>query len=284
MKTLIKIFLFTLALLGGAPAFAATNYCTDTNTAIGMKFDETSGTIADCGTHAQNASSQSGVTQNQTGVYGKSIKFSNNNNQVISVNASATINNINPITICMWAKNASYGSNNGDYNASVWLYNKNWRSMVFGLNSSGDLTFAAHTANGEYTWTTTNHSVTTGSFQHLCVSYDNTSPSTSPKFYVAGVLQSSNSNSVGGAFDDDSVGDLLIGQEGVGNIGNLSNIGRADSTIDELLVYKGALSGAAIISERDAGIDGSNAAGGGGGGVTPTSYFNNGTINNGTVQ
>lgn len=253
MANFKKLSLFLLFLNWSSLGFAATNFCNDSNTAIAFKFEESSGNVLDCTSHAINGTVTS-VTQNVTGYFGKGVQFTNVNNSNISWGTSATLNNLSTISVVMRAKNTSYGSSGQQASEKGTLWTKGYRSGTFILLDTNNLRWTEHWSGGSAFFDTSNGSVTTGGWQHYAITYDRSSTANSPKIYIDGVLQTvSNTNTApSGSRDDDSTYNAQMGLE------DGSNTGELDSFIDELLIYNGILTQAQIQSIMTNGIDGTH--------------------------
>lgn len=252
-KILLSFLLLFLLLFSQANA---TNYCTDANTQGAWKFDEVSGTLADCTSNANNSTNVTNVTEGATGKYSNALQFTNGYHQVVQLPLAS---DINPITICAWINptvlTGTGGGYNGDY-SDVWILDKNYRAKLFGLMNTGDITYGFHTSFNTYVWRTTGHPVTTASWQHVCVTMDNSSTSNHPIFYYNGSAVAGDSGGFGGTIDSDAGSTLDLGQESLGS-GTVSGAGFFTGSLDELMVYHGVLDATAIANEYACGIDGS---------------------------
>ncbi len=233
----------------------ATNYCTDSNTKAAYKLDETSGTVTDCSSNANNSSSVTNVTQNTTGKWGVGVSFTNSNPQKILIPSSTSLNNINPITVCAWIKRSGAGGATGNLADDGTLLSKNWRSWALSLNTTLQVRWSVHYSGGTAAWTTTNGSIVTGTYTHVCVVHNRTNGS-APSIYVNGTLQSTNSNSTDATIDDDSGQAICMGEACD------LNSDRLNAFVDEVLIYGGALNSTQVTNIKNCGIDGSHCANG----------------------
>ncbi len=242
----------------------ATNWLADTNTKLGCKFEDAaaSGTVADGSTFANNGTvtNNTSVTQGVTGKYTNGIQFANGNNARASFGSAASLDNITQISVCVWLNNSSYGT--AAIQASgAYIYGKGYRSGGLYFQSTNQLRWAEHNSFGTATFDTTNGSTTTTGFQHYAVVYNRTTGATlysGPTIYVAGVQQtvvnSGTDITGGGARDDDSANNLIIGSDE-------NDSGELNSIMDELLVYNGLLNSTNVNEVMDSGIDGSQSSG-----------------------
>lgn len=253
MKKLLLSLVILCTLV--VPAYSGTNYCIDSNTKAAYKLDETSGTISDCTSNANNSTSTSGVTYNVTGQWSGAVSFSNASNQTIQFAAASSINNINPITVCAWVARKGAAASTGNISDDGTIISKQYRSWALSLHTTGQIRWTVHYSGGTANWDTTNGAITGTGFHHVCVVHNRTNGST-PSIYVDGTLQTTNSNSTDATIDNDSSDSMQLGTaDGL-------NTDRIQAYIDDVLIYGGSFSSTDVTNEKNCGIDGSHCASG----------------------
>lgn len=256
-----KILTFLFLVLSTMPAWCATNYCNDANMAAAWKFNEASGSIADCTSNANSGTVVGTITQNVTGKYSQGVDFTNVNNSYVSVAAAASNNGIIKLSTGLWVKVHSAGHTDGIFcngSASA-IIGKNdgasgWQVCLSGT-TPGKILFVNKYAGGISRYQTTSGVVPyDNTWHHIDVVVDQTSAANTPVMYYDGVSQAvSNVNSSSSTLNSDSGIAVGIGVDGVAN-----QVAEADMVMDEPYIYKtNLLTSADVTSIMNNGLDGS---------------------------
>lgn len=249
-KILYQILLLSLFFV--FPAFGATDWTADANTRIAHKFEETSGNYLDSSSNGNDGIIEGGVTRGSTGKFGSlAVEFTEVNNAAVRINSSTSLNNIDPITVCVWANNNSDGQNSANTSDAGYIIEKNIRSWMLALKQTNKLRWLVHYSGGSTAWDTSNAVVGYGTFEHYAVAHQRSAgASPKPVMYVNGVSVSLNSPSPFGTIDNDSGTNIYIG------ISNTGGVNEADAIYDELLVNAAILDSTDINEIMDCGLDG----------------------------
>ncbi|MHA2060818.1 MAG: LamG domain-containing protein [Candidatus Sifarchaeia archaeon] len=210
------------------------------------KFDECSGTTAyDSGSGGNNGTIAPGGAPNTsagtcssgdntemwddgtTGKINASLGF-DNTDDTVTVPNDASINDLDTLTLTAWF----YANGWGENNAGRIFYKPDAFDIL--LTSDGQFIFNAERWTNDGTWITPQNTLTLGQWYHIAVTYDYSSTSNDPSFYVNGkpvvVIQTS---APSGGPNSESA-DL--------EIGNTSGLGRTfDGQIDDVRIYNYAL-------------------------------------------
>ncbi len=251
------LYLIFLSLIFVSPAFGATDWVANANTKIAMKFEETSGNYLDSSSNVNNGIIEGGVTRGAVGKYGSlAVRFTQVNNAAVRINSSTSLNNIDPITVCVWANNNSDGENSVNTSDAGYIIEKNIRSWVFALKQTNKLRWLVHYSGGNTAWDTSNAVVGYGSFEHYAVAHQRSAgASPKPVMYVNGVSVSLTSPTPFGTIDNDSGTNIYIG------ISTTGGVNEADAIYDELLVNASILTATDINEIMECGLDGLQCAG-----------------------
>jgi len=174
------------------------------------------------------------------GKIGQALRFDGADDYVDAGSASS-LDNITQMTMTAWIKPNSLGENgsgriidkDGTSFAGRMLYVCS--SGTCGVNNS--LRFARGFGTTDGTWTTTADAVSMGVWQFVAITYDDSSVSNDPVFYVNGSVVSSSENStpVGSAETTEASYNWVIGNRPAGDRS-------FDGSIDEVRVYNRILS------------------------------------------
>ncbi|MDO8675545.1 MAG: LamG-like jellyroll fold domain-containing protein [Candidatus Omnitrophota bacterium] len=236
-------------LLITSSVFAATDWCASANTKAGFKMQETSGVYLDCSSNSNNGTIAGTVTRGATGKYANGVQFTQSNNADINISSASSLNNIDPISVALWANNNSDGDNSANQTDAGVLIQKNGRSWLFAHKQTNKLRWLVHYSGGNTAWDTTTAVVGYGVFEHYAVTHNRAGAGV-PTFYVNGVSKTVSGGTPFGTIDDDSGTQIFIGISGSGGVNEL------DSTVDELLVYGGILTSTDVNEVKDNGLDG----------------------------
>lgn len=165
----------------------------------------------------------------QPGKFGSALSFNGgaNANNYVSIGASASINNLSQMTFDAWIYPRTLGENN--YGR---IFQKDDGTTLNGRGfevSPGNELYYWHgwsgSAGQSAVWTTPTNSITLKQWNHVVISYDDTSSSNNPIIYINGVNQTLTVGTApSGSSGSDASGTLYLG--------NRNNGGTYDRTFD----------------------------------------------------
>lgn len=257
MTARIQHLILFLSLIFVSPAFGATDWTANANTKIAHKFEETSGNYLDSSSNGNHGIIEGSVTRGATGKFGSlAVRFTQVNNAAVRINSSTSLNNIDPITVCVWANNNSDGENSVNTSDAGYIIEKNIRSWMFALKQTNKLRWLVHYSGGNTSWDTSNAVVGYGAFEHYAVVHQRSAgASPKPVMYVNGVSVGLTSPTPSGTIDNDTGTNIYIG------ISTTGGVNEADAIYDELLVNAAILTSTDINEVMDCGLDGLQCAG-----------------------
>lgn len=253
----------------------ATNYCTNGELGGGWLFDETSGNAVDCTSNANNGTLTS-VTQGITGHFNLAYSYPGIERNYVDVPAATSINTLPTLSMGAWVNPTSAGNAGSGLCTGANIFSKSGTSgaqqLELCITNTGGIVFTAKwTGSGLVSWQTTSSPVTTGSWQHIVVTYSFSSTANSPIVYYNNVAQTvSTFETPAGSQTSDSSNDLSIGNENLGS-GN----GGWNGGIDEAFYANIVLSSTDVANIYNHGLNG-------GFNNTTTSVLNSAVINNAT--
>lgn len=229
----------------------ATNWCNSANMKGAWKFDETSGTMFDCTSNANNGTTT--ASPNATGKFGKAIDYQMFNGNT-NFGSAASLDNISQLSIGAWIAPDTEGdlNDNGRCDAGVIMTKAQWGLC---LKTTNKLRFFSRWDGGTTPWNTSSTVVSAwdGTFHHVAATYDRSSSSNSPVIYFDGVSVGIAANSpCCSAANSDAAEDLTIGLFNPASIDTTDFDGR----IDEAFIYSGILTGSDISDIMNNGLDG----------------------------
>lgn len=233
-----------------SPAWAV-SYCSNGTMGGAWKFDETSGTLMDCTSNANNGTGTS-VTEGVPGKYNNAVKFLNSNGSYVGVTASGTINNLPSISMGAWINPASAGQAGSLCSGSTIIGKTNGTNgPELCFNSSGRIQVLLNWSGGAVNWETTTTPITLGSWQHIAFTYSYSSTGNVPVIYYNGVAQpiAINSGGPSGSQGSDSGNRILVGNQ-------TTAAGGFDGPIDEPFWSNTTLSAQDITNIMTNGLDG----------------------------
>ena len=207
------------------------------------KFDETSGTsAADASGNGFTATLGNYATSGWTaGKIGGALNFDGVSNYV-SAGAPAALNNLTRYTIAAWIKPDTYGQGSLGRIMDKRATGGGWTVFVCGSGTglcTGNIFLRQSFSVAEGGWGAPVNSITLGTWQHVAVTYDNTSAANRPVFYVNGAVVATNVDTTpSGSASPDAASILAIG-----HAGQTRNF---DGAIDDVRLYNRILSAAEI--------------------------------------
>ncbi len=176
----------------------------------------------------------SGVSTSTAPVVGKlgqAFSFSNNTTQQVNVGSAASLDNVTRKTICSWIFPKSYGISSTDSN----IFSKDglW-AFFLGDDDAGiqALYYSNPFSGTSYTGHTAASTITLNTWQHVCVTYDNSSTANDALLYINGV-----SKAVTELFTPTGTASADAASDGIiGNYAPAYN-GSFDGAIDDVRVY-----------------------------------------------
>jgi len=140
------------------------------------------------------------------GVLGQSLSFEKGYFHYVEVEQDATINDLPTMTISAWIYPRSYG----DFDAGRILDKSSASSQGWTLRFNGGrlLRFWTKFTGGSVNWY--GPSINLREWQHIVVTYDHTSPSNQPIFYLNGIATSSTAGSSSGTYLTDASYPFII--------------------------------------------------------------------------
>ena len=179
-----------------------------------------------------------------SGKIGQALQFGYNGTKNINAGSASILDNVIQKTICAWINPVSFGSIGNGSN----IYGKGSASNdgpTFGLSDDDGqgLYFQQKFSNGSfYVGHTGAGTITLNTWQHVCVSYDNSSISNDATLYIDGASKSvtESDTPTGGSATDDSANSVAIGNYYPGYSGSF------DGTLDDVRIYNRALSPAEV--------------------------------------
>lgn len=270
MKRLFLILCF----LWCVTANASTDYCTDGTLEGGYKMDDASGDLQDCSTNNNDlVAVGTPGTYAVAGKYDSAFDFTQDNNSGFYAVDIAALDDITTLTIGAWIAPDTDGDNNayvGDGGAIITKHTAafaGWGMYLVSGAGPVPFLFGSKWGGGTVRWQTSSSVVTLdGVYQHVALTYENTSTANDPIMYYNGVSQSVTEGGTApfGSPQSDVGGELTVGIEGDG--AETGDINEFDGRIDEVFVFSTALNSTQINELMTGGLDGTHATGGGGGG------------------
>ncbi len=161
----------------------------------------------------------------------------------MNAGSAASLDDITTRTVTAWIKPTTSGENNYGRIAdkTQWLFYTCDNSFIGCSSTNNKLAFAQNFSTTNATWRTVNN-ITLGTWQHVAVTYDASSSSNDPIFYINGVPAGTYEYQAPvGTFLTDAADSLCVG--------NSSTSTRSfDGTLDEVRVYNRVLSASEIQS------------------------------------
>ncbi len=204
------------------------------------KLDDGSGTSAtDASTNGNTGTLTNGPTWT-TGQIGSAVNFDGTNDYV-NAGSPAVLDDMGPITVSGWINADTMGSTriinkSGAGFTSGWIF-RLCNSDGANCPSTGNtLNFAAGFSGLAGRWYAPANSINTGQWIFVVVSYDRSSLSNDPVFYINGVkVTTTEAATPSGTYLSDASASLHIGADSDGSSG-------LDGKIDEVRIYNRALS------------------------------------------
>ncbi|MBI4174141.1 MAG: hypothetical protein HY517_00725, partial [Candidatus Aenigmarchaeota archaeon] len=214
------------------------------------KFDEVNGTNASDTSAFKNHGSWTGttnVTYNITSncKFGTCLSF-DGVDDYIDAGSGTSLDNIGLITITAWIK-----PNNGGEGNYGRIYDKGGNKSFFVSNASGEantLQFIQDFSTAQGRWRTPVNSITLNGWNHIAVTFDDSSSSNDPVFYINGVSQTvTEAATPSGTRSLDGAANAIVG--------NLKDGTRTfDGTIDEIKIFNRSLTANEIYAEYSGGL------------------------------
>lgn len=269
----LALALFLLLAFCGV-AHASTDYCADGTLEGGYKMDDASGDLQDCSSNNNDlVAVGSPGNYSAAGKYDTSFDFTQDNNSGFYAADIAAIDDIPAMTVGAWIAPDSDGDNNANVCDAGAIMTKHtatisgWALCLVSGAGPVPLLFGSKWDGGTVRWQTSSSIVTLDSvFQHVAVTYNNTSTANDPIIYYNGVSQSVTEGGTApfGSPQSDVGGELTVGIEGDGS--GTGDVDEFDGRIDEAFIFSAVLNSTQINELMTGGLDGTHATGGGGGG------------------
>ena len=253
-KILLSLFLSLLF----CQTVSATDYCADSNSKGAWYFDEASGSPQDCTSNNNDGTISGTVTQNVSGQFNKAVQFTQQNNAQINSGSAASLDNLATMSIVVWFDIDGAGSASG-HSANGVIVSKGGRTKLLQCNGATNFRFThewEEPAASRGIWDSNTAPLSTSAgYQHVAVTFNNSSASNNPVFYVNGssVTFGESSSPSGSGARLDASGNFLIGLDNV-------DTGELNGKLDELLYYNGILTSTQINDIKDNGLTAAAAA------------------------
>ncbi len=265
--------LIFLVFLLACPNAWAVNYCSDVNTSGAWKFEETSGSYADCTANANTGVISGTINQSATGKFNYGAGFTAVNNTKIDFGSATTLDNVfdGGGTFAIWAGFTTAGTASVRCTGSQ-IAGKDGSNDGWGLciNSDGGIKFSYKWAGGWVDWTSSTTPVPFNDVKHhILVYYNSDSSSNDPTVYFdcAALTMVEGGTAPFSSRNTDAAQNMLLGLDA-------SDTGETNGIFDEVILYNGDLTGACTVLSTN-GIDGTQGAAAGGIGK----IFNGVTLN-----
>lgn len=209
------------------------------------KMEEQSSVYIDCTINGNNGTLTSGGSTNRAGAgkYGTyAIDFTQSNDAYVNFGSASSLDNLSQISTGAWIYPDTDGDNNGNVCSAASIIGKNsfGDGWFFCMATPDRLKFAQKFSFGIGALQTGSVITYTG-YQHVAVTYDNTSTSNTPHIYRNGVAQVGTiTNTPFGTVNPDASFNLGLGIE------IDQNVGEFDGRIDEPFVYSGIMNSTQI--------------------------------------
>jgi hypothetical protein len=180
------------------------------------------------------------------GKIGQGLSFAYDDDNYISVADVPSLQNIAQKTICAWIYPRSTGSSAND--ATIVSKSESSSSYGWYLQLADDsvanaVYFLQAFSGGSALWVTPANSIVLNTWQHVCVTYDDSSASNNPTIYINAASQSLSGGGASGSVRSD-VGYILD----IGNRSTSPSNGSFDGVIDDVRIYNRILSSTEISS------------------------------------
>lgn len=150
--------------------------------------------------------------------------------------------NLTQLSVAAWINPSSLGGGSKGRILAKATGNGPSAGWHFHLTGTNQLSFVVDFSTGDLQRITTNNAIGMSSWQHVAVTWDGTSNASGVKIYVNGVVTSYSTSTNGSGSRVSDVGSKMY-------IGNSSSLDRGfHGSIDDVRVYKGILSAAAILA------------------------------------
>lgn len=268
-----KVILFLFFIFFPVILYAATDYCADSTLEAGYKMDDASGDLQDCSTNNNDlVAVGTPGTYAVTGKYDNAFDFTQDNNSGFYAVDIAALDDIPTLTVGAWIAPDTDGNNNAnvcDAGAIIGKYDTSfdgWSLCLVAGAGPVPIQFASNWSGGTVRWQYSSGVVTLdGVYQHVAITYNNTSTANDPVMFYNGVSQSVSevTSPPFGTPDSDVGGELTVGIESDGS--ETGDINEFDGRIDEVFVFSAVLNSTQINELMVNGLDGTHGSGGGGG-------------------
>lgn len=200
-----------------------------------------SGTNTSAGTCSSGTGSEA-WNNGTTGKLNASLDF-DSTDDIVTVAANAAVNNLVKMTITAWIYPDSFGENSlgriADKNQVLsggWAFYIDSGGFCGGSNQFAFHHYWSTGTSARGTWCAASNTISTGKWQHIAVTYDDSSTSNDAAFYLNGRLVSSSElDTPSGSVGDDSSIELTLGNRTAANR-------TFDGRIDDIRIYNYILS------------------------------------------
>jgi chitodextrinase len=173
----------------------------------------------------------------KTGKINGALNFNGVSN-IVTVGSPSVLTNLARYTIAAWIKPRSFGE--ASLGRIVNKRNSGTAGWTLFLTSQGSAFFRQTFSTTSGAWSTSNNAVTLGGWQHVALTYDNSSAANRPVFYLNGTRVTTTAKTApAGSVTSDAASPLTIG--------NTATLDRTfDGGIDDVRIYNRILSAAEV--------------------------------------
>ncbi|MEK7595865.1 MAG: DUF2341 domain-containing protein [Patescibacteria group bacterium] len=172
-----------------------------------------------------------------TGKFNSSLDFDGSDDYV-TLSSPTALDNITQLTISTWVNPAGFG---GSGLGRIWDKGAALTNRSFYINSSNNSLWFNQSFGDGGQWHSGANTINTSQWQHVVITYDNSSFSNTPLFYINGVLKTTTANQTPttGSSYDDSAQNAYIGNA-------VAGARSFDGLIDDFRIYKYLLTASQI--------------------------------------
>ena len=193
------------------------------------KFDEASGNVATDSSGNGNVGTLINNPTRITGKVGKALEFDKTYNQEVQVNASSTLNFVNPLTIAMWVKPIYTGdSTPGTHRRIIAKYTNSSNHYQIGIDGNTRQILTRIDYIGNAYRTMSNSVIPLDIYSHLAVTFD----TGITKIYINGSLTTTTAVGI----TNTKSGDTNLHISGLPDVSNFFN-----GQLDEVRIYNRTL-------------------------------------------